>query len=79
MALKKGISIVNSPGIVDNTYNGDEDWWMFAAYALEDTTIEKGSRICQFRIIQNQPPINFYEVELLGNKDRSSFGSTGIN
>jgi len=69
---------VNSPGIVDNSYSGDNDWWLFSAYALEDTVIEKGSRICQFRIVESQPEIVFYEVELLGNKDRNGFGSTGV-
>ena len=41
------------------------------------TWIRKGDRICQFRIIENQPPIEFEEVEVLGNKDRKGFGSTG--
>ena len=68
----------NHFGVIDNSYNGDNDWWMFGAYAMEDTVIEKGSRICQFRIIEVQPEIEFYEVELLGNNDRGGFGSTGI-
>lgn len=39
--------------------------------------IRKGDKICQFRIVQNQPPLVFKEVESLGNNDRSGFGSTG--
>jgi len=70
---------VNSYGVIDNSYNGDNDWWAFGALAMEDTLIEKGSRICQFRINSIQPEIEFYEVELLGNKDRNGFGSTGHN
>ena len=41
------------------------------------TWIRKGDRICQFRIMENQPPIEFEEVESLGNKDRHGIGSTG--
>ena len=41
------------------------------------TWIRKGDRICQFRIIENQPPIEFEEVEALRNKDRDGFGTTG--
>ena len=67
----------NHFGLIDNSYNGDGDWWKFWAIAMEDTFIPKGSRICQFRIAEIQPKITFYEVELLGNKDRNGHGSTG--
>ena len=36
-------------------------------------------RICQFRIMENQPTIVFHEKEHLGNEDRGGFGSTGVN
>jgi dUTP pyrophosphatase len=68
----------NHYGVVDNSFCGDDDWWMFSAYALEDTVIEKGNRICQFRINKIQPEFEFIEVESLGNKNRGMFGSTGI-
>ncbi len=68
---------VNSYGVIDESYNGDDDWWGFGALAMEDTVIEKGSRICQFRINRIQPDLEFYDVELLGNKNRGGFGSTG--
>jgi dUTP pyrophosphatase len=69
----------NHFGLIDNSYNGDNDWWKFWAIALEDTFIPRGSRICQFRIAEIQPKVTFYEVELLGNKDRNGHGSTGTN
>lgn len=69
---------VNSYGVIDNSYNGDEDYWMFPALAIDDTVIERGSRICQFRINKIQPEIDLYEVEFLKNKNRGGFGSTGI-
>lgn len=83
-----GIILVNSVGIIDNSYNGDNDQWHFPAYCLESRTIingregtliQKGDRICQFRIVENQPSIEFIEVESLGNEDRGGFGSTGRN
>ena len=45
--------------------------------AMEDTTINKNDRICQFRIEKIQPGIDFVEVEHLGNKNRGGIGSTG--
>jgi len=68
----------NSVGVVDRSYCGPNDWWKMAVYATEDTTINKGDRIAQFRIIENQPKLNFVEGELTG-KDRGGFGSTGKN
>ena len=68
----------NSVGVVDRSYCGPNDWWKMAVYATEDTTINKGDRIAQFRIIENQPKLNFVESELTG-QDRGGFGSTGKN
>ena len=67
----------NSVGVVDSSYCGKEDWWKFPAYATEDVVIEKGSRIAQFRIMENQPKIHF-EESTLEDKNRGGFGSTGI-
>lgn len=66
----------NSVGVIDSSYCGKDDWWKLPVYATEDVTIEKGSRIAQFRIVENQPKINFVE-EALGEKNRGGFGSTG--
>lgn len=68
----------NSMGIIDNSYCGDNDQWFFPAYALEDTIINKNDRICQFRIMEKQPKINFEEVNELKNPDRGGHGSTGV-
>lgn len=72
-----GIIQTNHCGIVDNFYCGPNDWWYMPAYALRDTKIEKGDRICQFRIIENQPKLNFMESDLTG-EDRGGIGSTGV-
>jgi len=46
-------------------------------YAIRDTVIEVNDRICQFRIIEHQPDLEFEEVKVLGNKDRGGYGTTG--
>lgn len=72
-----GILQTNSCGIIDCTYCGDEDMWRMPVYATRDTVIHVNDRICQFRIVENQPKITFDEVESLGNANRGGFGSTG--
>ena len=72
-----GIIQTNHCGIIDNSYCGDNDQWLFPAYALRDTVIHKNDRICQFRIIEKQPELTFEEVEHLEDTDRGGFGSTG--
>ena len=73
------IILANSMGIIDNCYCGDNDQWHFPAIALEDTVIHKNDRICQFRIVEKQPPIEFETVKKLGDVDRGGLGSTGKN
>ena len=73
-----GIIQTNHCGIIDESYCGDGDQWFFPAYALRDTVIHVGDRICQFRIMKHQPQIVFSEGKLTG-EDRGGFGSTGKN
>lgn len=72
-----GILQTNSCGIVDGSYCGDDDMWKMPVYAVRDTRIELNERIAQFRIVENQPRIEFKEVESLLNSNRGGFGSTG--
>lgn len=72
-----GILQTNSCGVIDCTYCGDEDMWRMPVYATRDVTIQKNDRICQFRIMENQPKITFSQVDTLGNENRGGFGSTG--
>ncbi|MCI8707449.1 MAG: dUTP diphosphatase [Lachnospiraceae bacterium] len=73
-----GILQTNSCGVIDGSYCGNQDMWKMPVYATRDTTIQKGDRICQFRIMENQPEIVFQETEFLENKDRGGFGTTGV-
>lgn len=72
-----GIIQTNHQGVVDSSYCGDNDQWFMPAYALRDTHIECNDRICQFRIMENQPALFFQETASLGNEDRGGIGSTG--
>lgn len=72
-----GIMCANSMGVIDNSYSGDADEWRFPAVAIRDTVINKGDRIAQFRIIKNQPAIEFKTVEHLNDVSRGGIGSTG--
>lgn len=91
VAKKIGIMCANSIGIVDNSYKGDNDQWMFPAITLRKTAIAINTRLCQFRIQLSQKAtfwqklkwllssgIKLVEVESLGNQDRDGLGSTGI-
>lgn len=74
---KFGIILANSMGVIDNSYSGDADEWHFPALAIRDTHIEKGDRICQFRIIKNMDPVEIVEVDHLNEISRGGIGSTG--
>lgn len=74
---KWGIMMANSIGIIENTYCGDNDIWGFPAYAIRDTFIPKGTRVCQFCVCKQEPGVFFANVDRLGNADRGGYGSTG--
>ncbi len=74
---KWGILQVNSMGVIDNSYCGENDIWRFPALAVRDTVIEKGDRICQFRIMKKMEPVGFVKIEHMEDADRGGFGSTG--
>lgn len=72
-----GLICASSIGIIDNSYQGEDDIWSFFAMAVRDTEIKVNDRICQFRIIKNQPELNFQEVQVLYGRSRGGYGSTG--
>lgn len=74
---KYGIIQTNSVGVVDHSYCGDEDEWGMPCYFTKSVYIPKGTRLCQFRIVENQPQIEFEVCTSLGNDNRGGFGSTG--
>lgn len=74
---KYGILQTNHMGVIDNVYSGDEDEWKMPVYGTKPSTIAKGTRICQFRIVEKMPEVTFTEVEHLNEVSRGGFGSTG--
>lgn len=72
-----GILMANSMGIIDNDYNGADDIWRFPALAIRKTSIPKGTRICQFRLVKQQGKVYFVEGDLASNANRGGLGSTG--
>lgn len=76
---KWGIIQSNHMGVIDNSYSGSMDEWHFPAIALRTTHIHKNDRICQFRLVKNQEPVEFIETDHLDDINRGGFGSTGTN
>lgn len=72
-----GILQTNGMGIIDNSYSGDGDVWGMPVFATRNTSIKKGDRICQFRIVEKMQKPAIIEVDHLDGKDRGGFGSTG--
>ena len=72
-----GILATNGVGVIDESYCGDGDVWHLSALAMRDTRIEKGDRICQFRIVPKMPPVTLETVAVLTASDRGGIGSTG--
>lgn len=77
-AKKFGVVHCDDVGVIDGSYCGDNDEWKLPIIALRDTTIHKNDRICQFRIHEVMPSVEFEEVDSLGNPDRGGLGSTGV-
>ena len=78
LALKHGITITNTPGLIDSDYRGEIN---AIIENLNDLSfiIEPEMRIAQMVIIE-LPKVHFIEVEELESTDRgeNGFGSTGI-
>lgn len=81
LALKKGITVLNTPGTVDSDYRGDVGV-ILINLGQESVTINSGDRIAQGVLshVNSKPVVNMYEIDSVSkNTDRGSggFGSTG--
>ena len=79
LALREGLSMANTPGLVDSHYRGE---LKVCAVNLDDQksiTIEKGERIAQL-VILRVPVVSLVEVDELDETDRGAggFGSSGV-
>jgi dUTP pyrophosphatase len=78
LAIKHGISMVNTPGTVDAGYRGELQVILINHDLTQPVSFKKGERIAQL-VIQKVERADFVEVSDLPGSDRSSggFGSTG--
>ena len=67
----------NSFAVIDNSYSGENDQWFYPVIAMEDTTINKNDRICQFRINKIKPEIDGEEIEHVDDTESGGCGSSG--
>ena len=79
LAAKHGISIVNSPGLIDSNYRGEIKVLLINLDAHDDFAIAKGDRIAQL-VISAVPPVSLCEVDSLDETSRGEcgFGSSGV-
>lgn len=77
LALKNGISLVNTPGTIDADYRG-EIGIILINLSKEPFTIHDGDRICQM-VIKKHETVEWESVNSLNETDRNSggFGHTG--
>ncbi|MDL2212516.1 dUTP diphosphatase [Bacteroides sp. OttesenSCG-928-D19] len=77
LAIKKGISVLNSPGTIDADYRG-EICVILINLSAEAFVVEDGERIAQMVIARHEQP-RWVEVEVLDETERGAggFGHTG--
>lgn len=77
LAIKKGITVLNSPGTIDSDYRG-EICVILINLSDEEFVIKDGERICQM-VISKHEKAEWINVEILGETRRGSggFGHTG--
>ncbi len=78
LAIKKGITVLNSPGTIDADYRG-EICVILINLSADDFVIEDGERICQM-VIAAHAQAQWLQVDVLGETERGAggFGHTGV-
>ena len=78
LALKRGLTVLNSPGTIDADYRG-EVGIILINLSNEPQTIAPGERICQMVIARHEQP-EVVEVEVLSDTERGAggFGHSGV-
>ena len=77
LALKKGITVLNSPGTIDADYRG-EIMVILINLSAENFVIQHGERIAQM-VVAAHETVNWESVDILENSSRGEggFGHTG--
>ena len=80
LALRKGLSMANTPGLIDAHYRGELKVCAVNLDSQNNIVIERGERIAQL-VIQKIPVVTLTEVDELDETDRGAagFGSSGTD
>lgn len=78
LALKRGLTVLNTPGTIDADYRG-EVGVILINLSNEPQTIEPGERICQM-VIARHEHTEIQDVDILSETERGAggFGHTGV-
>ena len=78
LAARQGLSIVNTPGLIDSGYRGEIKVIAINTDVDDAITIKRGDRVAQL-VIQEVPTVSIVEVDELDETERAAggFGSTG--
>lgn len=75
---KFGFIQANSFGVIDTSYCGKNDIWALPVLPIRDGVVNVNDRICQFRIVKDNPfYLNEIDIDHWNKEDRGGFGSTG--
>lgn len=80
LALREGLSMANTPGLIDAHYRGELKVCTVNLDNEKTIHIERGERIAQL-VIHKVPVVRLHEVSELDETDRGAggFGSSGVN
>ena len=78
LAVKHGVSIVNTPGLIDSHYRGEIKVILVNLDPKQSFEVKRGDKICQL-VFQKVEEVRFQEVDRLDETARGEggFGSTG--
>ena len=78
LALKHGVTCLNTPGLIDSGYRGELKVILVNTDPLQPFTLERGERIAQL-VVMAVPQVRLVEVDSLDPSTRGDqgFGSTG--
>ena len=79
LAFKHGVTVLNSPGLIDSGYRGELKVLLVNTDPDADFEVRRGERIAQL-VIQRYEPVRLVEVDELPSSERGvgGFGSTGV-
>jgi dUTP pyrophosphatase len=79
LALKHGITCLNTPGLIDPLYRGELKVLLVNTDPEQAFTVERGDRIAQL-VVQAVEQVDWKEIDVLDvtERDAFGFGSTGV-